>query len=301
MRQEFLKTLGVSAALFAMVPSANAVPLEMLDGIVNFSFDGVTTEQVLEAGSDENTWGVGNVNSIQAADGITTVWTTGETGQRLTFMLYGIHDISTTPGGSFGTNIYSAGATGGAADGAIHLDIYLDDEDDGGYTAADFSPGPAGRTGFGSYGTATDGTLWLSTVLVTGVSLDDPVTLGVNELTATLFQNADGATSPATGTGRLFASITGGSAAAKFDTNDFVTLDGSIADLRGLFDIEPNDTSIGCTDPFTGAVNVNTGCWEISTNDPVTGRASTFVPVPGTALLMALGLLAVPRLLRKRG
>ena len=109
----------------------------------------------------ENSWGVGTIT--QVISGIAPVWNSGDSGQYLNYMVYGISDISHT-GTAPNLNIDSAGATlgGPGADGNIHLDLYVD-------SAPVPATGPSGRTGYGSYTGVTGGTLWLSMILNSGL------------------------------------------------------------------------------------------------------------------------------------
>ncbi len=285
------RTVSIAALLLSgLIPAAHAgATLDSLTGPVEFKFAGFSSEQALTAGSNESTWSVGNVTSI--TDGFNNLWVSGQDGDRLTFMLYGIADLSIVPDGSGGFNIYNYGATGGVGpDSKIHLDVWLDN---GPTTVADVSTGPGARSGFGTYPTLTDGSLWLSMELIPGIVADDPSTAVDEGAMATLFQGAQATTSPTSGSGIFYASVTGGSAAGKFNTDGFTTLLGTSADMLGQFDFKPALTSPGCAG---GGVGPN--CWENVLNDPVLGIAR--VPVPAPILLLGVGSLIGGLMARRR-
>lgn len=276
-----MRSASIAALMLSgLAPAAYAgATLDSISGPVEFKFAGFSTEQVLTPGSNETTWSVGNVTSI--TDGFNNLWVSGQDGDRLTMMVYGIADFSVVPDGSGGFNIYNNGATGGAADGKIHVDVWLDN---GPTTVADVSGGPGARSGFGSYPTLTDGSLFLAMELIPGIVVDDPNTALDEGANTTMFQSASAATSPASGDGIFYANVVGGSAMSQFNTNGFTTLLGTEADMIGQFDFKPALTAPGCAG---GAVTP--ACWENVLNDPVLGIAR--VPVPAPILLLGAGAL----------
>lgn len=274
-----MRKAGITALLCsALIPVAHAgATLDSLAGPVEFKFAGFSTEQNTMA-ADETTWSVGNVTSI--TNGFNNLWVEGQDGDHLTFMLYGVADLSIVPVSTGGFKIYNNGASAAPGDGKIHIDIWLDN---GPLSAASVAAGPSGRTGYSSYNTLTDGNLWLSMELIPGIVIDDPTTAVDEGAETTLFQNASAETSPATGNGSFYASITGGTAAGKFNTDGFTTLLGTSADMLGQFDFKPALTSPGCAG---GAVTP--ACWENVLNDPVQGFA---IPTPAPIMLLGLGAL----------
>lgn len=281
--------LGAASLLLASLfqPAFAGATLDSILGPVEFKFAGFSTEQNTTAGSNESTWAVGNVTSI--TDGFNNLWASGDDGDRLTFVMSGIADLSTTGAGPF--SIYNHGATGGIGpDGKIHINIYLDT---GPVTVADVSGGPGARTDFYNYPTLTDGSLWLALELVPGIVVDDPATALDEGALATLAQTAALTTSPTSGSGIFYASVVGGSAAGTFDSNGFTTLLGTQADMLGQFDFKPALTTPGCA-----GGPVNPGCWENVLNDPVLGFA--IVPTPAPILLLGLGALCAALVSRRR-
>lgn len=275
-------------AVMAIAASSSSVALAGLlssvSGPVEFKLSGLTTGFSTQAGTNEVTWGVGNITQITTptASGAAPLWSAGDGGDYLGYMLYGIHDISSTVLGSVFTN-YSSGATGagcGALCGNIYIDMFK-------RTSNPILTTPSARTGYNSYTGVSDGlSLWLRLQLIPGIVANDPGTL-VNEGTdATLVQTLTSLTLPSTGGGTFYANVVGGSAMATYDTNGFSTLLSTTADMHGIFDLRDNTTGAGAT-----CSPASTNCFFGLIRDPVIANA--VIPEPASIALLGLGLLAM--------
>ncbi len=296
-----LAAAAVSLALSAITSQVSAVPILPANSPVEFKFADFTTGKstfgspcALGAGC-ENTFTLGSVTSI--TDGFNNIYSQGDNGEFLTFMTYGISDFSIIPNGP-NLDIYSVGATAAGAgdpkaDGFIHIDVYID----GAAAPNANTTGPNDRSGYDSYPGITDGALYLSLILVPGIALDDPSTPAIDESLATLFTNASAATSTSTGDGSFLAEVTGGIAAAQFDTNG----QAFGADFFGQFDFSPNPAAVCQTSLANPLGSANPECFDNVSNDPVRGRtAAQQVPEPATLALLGAGLFGLASMKRRR-
>lgn len=282
----------------AMIAAASlatqAAVLDSLSGPLNWKLQGVTSEYspvAYGAGAlKETTWGIGQITEINQTNG-DPAWTKGTNSDYLYYVLYGIADLSIINTGSGTFNINNIGCTGGlGCDGKIHLDMYRMSSPISGILVKD----PDNRIGFGGYAglsNAAGASLYLSLEFVPGkVALDDGST-GVDETTATLFQNANAQVLPTSGTGTFFANVTGGSAMTKWDTNGFL---GGAADFDGNFTLKPNYVKDGGGCPNGSTADA---CFLGLINDPVQSNA---IPEPTGLALVGLALAGLGLTSRRR-
>lgn len=284
----------------------------------SFKFQGVASEQeptgtghdlpgTLCSGGgtcDETTWVAGNITSVTDSFLSQTLFQSGQNGgQQISFMIYGIGDISVTLNGDGTFTILNKGSTNGTqwagADGKIHVDLY---EYKGSLINFGSATGvkPGNRDGFGSINGVTHGltgeTLYASFDLIPGI---DPLNSNV-----TLKQTADAATDPTTGKGNFYAqcdttATPGG--CSEFNNNGDPAGTGILAALFGSFTLNPpigeNALTTGCV---TGPSECANG-WDGSVNDPAI--TATAVPEPASLGLLGTGLalfgVAVGRRRRK--
>ncbi len=286
-----IKKIAAAVTLGLASLSAVADPLSLVTGDVEIKLGGLTTETKLTAGTNESTWGVGYLESITSFSNLSE-WNAGTGNGYLYYMIYGIADLSVIPRLGGGFDIYNVGATGGVADGKIHLDIY--------YSATKIAAidqfknaNPAGRTGFNSYSAfAGLGPAYLELTFGLDIQQVDRVETAVDETLATLVQEANAQTLPATGKGSMFLDVVGGTAAAQWDTNgqDFGH------DMSGNFTLRPN-YGPGRNPNCTLAMVTAGICFAGLVNDPI---ITSKVPEPASLALFGLGLAGLAGLRRRR-
>ncbi|PAW65999.1 MAG: hypothetical protein B9S34_09105 [Opitutia bacterium Tous-C1TDCM] len=196
----------------------------------------------------EDSWGIARIISITDLDG-GIVWSEAGKNQQITTFFYGEKDFYVNQLANGFQQIHGVG---------LRVDLYLQDKTDPGYTAYDPLLGSLGRTGPSTYTSVTDGSLILSTVSAAGF-INDAGTLGG---LATEFISVFNASSG--GTAQAYLSVTGGTEAARFNTNFYSStfIPGATADLFSQ---------------FTTVISTSASDWLVRSNDPVTGN---FVPVP---------------------
>lgn len=308
------KILAAAAMAFAAT-GASAMSLDGLAGSLTIKLGGLTTETntvssnqanpglCTAASCNETTWGVGAITTITSVQN--GIWNAGSTdGYYLYYMLYGIADLNTTPGGANGNNLYNTGSTFGDGDGKIHLDIYRTKTQIASIDQT-YDAKPGDRTGFSTYSAFTGLEKYLAVEFAPGVTADDPTTVGVDESQTSLFQNVNQlnlGNSDLSGFGTFIADVVGGTAMTKWDTD---TIGGH--DLDGIFTLRSNGpydtplTPINGTKGQSGtctAAQVQSGvCFAGFINDPVRAFA---IPEPGSLAIFGLGLAGLAALRRRK-
>jgi hypothetical protein len=267
----------------------------------SFKFQGVASEQepagtghdlpgTLCSGGgscDETTWVAGNITSVTDSFLSQTLFQSGQNGgQQISFMIYGIGDVSVTfSGGKF--VIQNTGSTNAAqwagADGKIHIDLY---EYNGSLVNFGSSSGvkPGNRTSFSQVTGVTNGltgeTLYASFDMIPGIDPTNP--------NVTMLQLADAGTDPTTGKGNFYANcdtLATPGGCSEFNNNGDPAGTGILAALFGSFTLNPplgeNVSNNGCVAGQSECANG----WDGSVNDP----AISARPVPEPASLGLLG------------
>lgn len=266
---------GVASAYAAPIPAfglTGSGPIEMkFTGFTAPSADGGAG---LFGSGKESTFGAGYVADIHDQNNASNIfWQTGNATGVMSYMLWGMADISSTPSlGGF--DLLNKGCTVGPnCDGNIHISFYLDNTTAMGGTNPGFagagSVSPGSRVG-NMLGGLTDTALLMDWILVPGIVVGDPTT--------TMFQHVSAITLPATGNGSFYAECASGPACATFKQPG--------PDFLGVFTLKDNSSTTSGSNGWLGAFA-----------DPVVGNA---VPEPATILLFAVGLLGLAGSARRR-
>jgi hypothetical protein len=245
-----MKTIAMTLAALALagsaVTAANAEPI--FNGYVGQYQIKYANYETIVSSDGETLSGIFKVSSIFDADN-NTIWYDGKDGQELTGYFTGLLVASIT-----GTTTQTIDFTGGS------VYMYLDSTPD--FTA---NGGPTAAFVTNTNTTYNDGVLALSANFVPGIVTGDATTTFQSSITAL--------TSPFTGKGTGYASITGGTLASILDSNSYL---GGAADLLFESDVKaPTGGSKG---------------WPVTSSDPVSG---TSVPEPGTLALLGAGMLGL--------
>jgi hypothetical protein len=232
----------------------------------------------------EDTWGIARILTITDLAGA-VIWSESGKNAQITAIFYGEQDfyVSQLAGGL--QNIDGVG---------LRTDFYLQSKAAPGFT--DYNPllGSGGRIDQDSYQTVTDsnGTLasagvpFLTTVSVANFIHNTGVLGGL----ATEFNSTYNASSG--GQGQAYLRVTGGTDAAQFDTNTFVSAFAPGAERADLF---AQFTTTALIPPNTVAD------WLVRSNDPIAGFIPSGVPESGSSLLMlGLGLAFLAEGYRRR-
>jgi hypothetical protein len=199
----------------------------------------------------EDTWGIAAISVFEKSAG-GNAWVTGQDGEAIQAMFYGLTDHRVTYLGKdivSGNNVWQAFATGG------FIDLYLDAAPDD----LDASGGPGARVDLDTYPTATDGSLFLRLQFTCCVELGD---------TESVFKSnfSDGTIA---GAAQGFVDVVGGAFASLFDTNSISDPNGNLHDFTFDVTFTADDT------------------WTVRSTGQALGAVAT---VPGPAPLLLVGL-----------
>jgi len=237
-----------------------ATGITTLDGLPQFDATGSV--------GAEDSWGIAVVASIEDGNG-NTIWSPAGKGQQLTVMFYGAQDFQLVQNG-LSQELSSVG---------LHIDLYVQNFSDPGFTAYDGTLGSSGRNSLSSYDNVTDGTKVLSLLSTAGFLYGAGDHGGLATEFASRFQPGVG------GLGSSYLNVVGGSMATSFDTNGITSIfTGAKADFYA---------------EFTTATSNVPSDWLVRSHDPVSG-AFLAVPEPSTYGLMAAGALVGIVALRRR-
>jgi hypothetical protein len=257
---------GLAVAALGVAVSATADPISYIPGDSDFSIKFVDRE-IQVTGLGQNLFGLFDITQINTADGSSTFWNgNGSTdGTQLVGYFNGLTSVADQTGGT------GLSFTGGS--------IEIFNVANGTYSPGT-NPGtfdPLNQLCGGS--AACLANPWLTLDFVPGIN--DALGAGGD---ASL-QAAFAATNVQAGFG--YMSVTGGTNAAKFDTNAYTFNNFGPADMffRSNFVLATPQT---CT---------NSNGWAVCSDDPIIGRT---VPEPGTLALLGLGLASFAGLSRRK-
>lgn len=220
----------------------------------------------------EDTWGIARILTITDAAGA-VIWSEPVKNAQITAMFYGEQDFYVQQLANGFQHINGVG---------LNVDFYFQSKAVPTYTAYNPLLGSAGRTGLDTYTSVTDGQQFLRTTS-TGGFLHPAGTLG--GLTAE-FLSVYNATSG--GTGQTYLNVIGGTDAAQFNTNGYVSPfgTGNTADLFAAFTTTPTTVSN----------------WLVASNDPISGNLASVPDGGSTLLMLGAGLILLGlRQQRKNG
>lgn len=266
---------GASATLAAGTQALDAAGVVLQQAVGAHAIAPFSGGALTNAGL-EDSWGIAAVTQIfRASNPLVPIWDTVVDNQELTLMFYGAQDYYSRSTGAGNQTTDSIG---------LNADFYLQDKALPGYTPfSNLGARPADIAGFSqandaSFPTITDsnGTLFTAGVPVlklrsTSGFINAPGVLGgVDSEFQTTF---NGNALNGSGLGSAFGDVVGGTLAANYNTNSFVSpyIAGKTADI-----------SIQFTTTTAGA-----GPWLVSSQDPL---RAVVVPEP-TTVLAGLGCM----------
>lgn len=265
-----ISTLTLCTLIIGLLSVSPAAAFSLAGGYfgpVEFKLTGFT--QSLDNDPDsaftDETWGIFQITSITTQGG-SNLWTSGQDGEYIYGMFYGLQDSNVVFNGPGDVTIEQSG-------GAFDLYLATQSPADLGGTAFFLDTPNVRRTNTAEYDSVSNlagAQDFFSGEFAPGILPGDGVT--------TVVQNVDAATAPASGSGTGYGDVTPGSGLyASLFNSDAFNPDGTPRDLLFDFFVTP-------TDP-----NGPASAFDQRITDPV--AAVAVVPEPASMILFSTGLL----------